>query len=182
MISSFAESVGIPKLEKDIYDLLCSDLESKLLEIIQVGHSFQLFNEIKEGKKFMRHAKRDFLKTDDIKHSMEKLSIPVISLKPTISSIECLWLSLFHPLYLRERPKHSKSLVHQVPSKHLINNICSIFRSKNSPRSLESSLQSTPAPTRSTSRPSTAPSPRSPKPSIRIESLFQAASCSPRTL
>jgi len=26
----------------------------------------------------MRHAKRDFLKTDDIKHSMEKLSIPVI--------------------------------------------------------------------------------------------------------
>jgi len=26
----------------------------------------------------MRHSKRDILKTDDIKNSMEKLSIPVI--------------------------------------------------------------------------------------------------------
>ena len=34
LITSFAESVGIPKLETDIQDLLCSDLESKLLEII----------------------------------------------------------------------------------------------------------------------------------------------------
>ncbi len=36
LITSFAESVGIQKLEKDIQDLLCSDLESKMLEIIQV--------------------------------------------------------------------------------------------------------------------------------------------------
>jgi len=28
----------------------------------------------------MRHSKRDFLKTDDVKHSMDKLSIPVIYL------------------------------------------------------------------------------------------------------
>jgi hypothetical protein len=28
----------------------------------------------------MRHSKRDILKTDDIKNSMEKLSIPVIPL------------------------------------------------------------------------------------------------------
>jgi len=29
----------------------------------------------------MRHSKRDFLKTDDVKLSMEKLSIPVFSSK-----------------------------------------------------------------------------------------------------
>lgn len=66
LISSFAESVGIKKLDKEIEDLLLSDLESKLLEIIQ------------EGKKIMRHSKRDFLRTEDIRHSMEKLSIPAV--------------------------------------------------------------------------------------------------------
>eukprot|EP00347_Sterkiella_histriomuscorum_P011365 403372730 len=64
LISSFAESVGIKKLEKEVEDLILSDLESKVLEILQ------------ESKKIMRHSKRDYLKTDDVKLSMEKLSIP----------------------------------------------------------------------------------------------------------
>lgn len=36
LISSFAESVGIKKLEKEVEDLILSDLESKVLEILQV--------------------------------------------------------------------------------------------------------------------------------------------------
>lgn len=36
-----------------------------------------LFSTLKEGKKIMRHSMRDYLKTDDIKLAMEKLSIPV---------------------------------------------------------------------------------------------------------
>ncbi len=43
LITSFAESVGIQKLEKDIQDLLCSDLESKMLEIIQVRIRHELY-------------------------------------------------------------------------------------------------------------------------------------------
>ncbi len=34
LISSFAESVGLKKLEKEVEDLVVSDVESKLLEII----------------------------------------------------------------------------------------------------------------------------------------------------
>ncbi|TNV83951.1 hypothetical protein FGO68_gene12192 [Halteria grandinella] len=64
LIDSFAESVSIKKLDPEIRELLLSDLESKLLEIIQ------------ESKKTMRHSMRDFLRTDDVKHAMEKLSIP----------------------------------------------------------------------------------------------------------
>lgn len=62
----------------------------------------------------MRHAKRDFLKTDDIKHSMEKLSIPVITtylLKWHIL-LERLRVPLIHTLHLRERPQHTQSLVY----------------------------------------------------------------------
>jgi transcription initiation factor TFIID subunit 6 len=65
LLSSFAENAGVSRLDNEIEDLLLSDLESKMLEIIQ------------EAKKFMRHSKRDILKTDDIKHAMDKLSIPV---------------------------------------------------------------------------------------------------------
>ncbi len=36
LIDSFAESVGIKALDQEIRDLLLSDIESKLLEIIQV--------------------------------------------------------------------------------------------------------------------------------------------------
>jgi histone H3/H4 len=67
LITSFAESVGIKKLDREIEDLLLSDMESKLLEIIQ------------ESKKLMRHSHRDFLRVDDVKHAMSKLSIPVRS-------------------------------------------------------------------------------------------------------
>jgi transcription initiation factor TFIID subunit 6 len=66
LLTSFAESVGLSKLDNEIEDLLLSDLESKMLEIVQ------------EAKKFMRHSKRDILKTEDIKHAMDKLSIPVL--------------------------------------------------------------------------------------------------------
>ena len=69
LLTSFADSVGLSKLDNEIEELLLSDLESKMLEIIQ------------EAKKFMRHSKRDILKTDDIKHAMDKLSIPVSLLK-----------------------------------------------------------------------------------------------------
>lgn len=34
LISSFAESVGIKKIENDVADLLLSDLETKVLEIL----------------------------------------------------------------------------------------------------------------------------------------------------
>ena len=36
LLSSFAESLGIKKLENDVGELLLSDLESKVLEILQV--------------------------------------------------------------------------------------------------------------------------------------------------
>ncbi len=36
LLTSFAEGVGMTRLDKEIEDLLLSDLESKLLEIIQV--------------------------------------------------------------------------------------------------------------------------------------------------
>jgi hypothetical protein len=36
LITSFAESVGVPKIDKEIEDLLLSDIETKMLEIIQV--------------------------------------------------------------------------------------------------------------------------------------------------
>jgi hypothetical protein len=39
LIDSFAESVNIKKLDPEIRDLLLSDLESKLLEIIQVTNN-----------------------------------------------------------------------------------------------------------------------------------------------
>ncbi len=61
----------------------------------------------------MRHAKRDFLKTDDIKHSMEKLSIPV-TLSLSLTILECFRLPLFPPLHLRERPQHRQPVVHQI--------------------------------------------------------------------
>lgn len=47
----------------------------------------------------MRHAKRDFLKTDDIKHSMEKLSIPV-TLSLSLTLLECFRLPLLPSLHL----------------------------------------------------------------------------------
>lgn len=87
MITSFAESVGIKKLDREIEDLLLSDMESKLLEIIQ------------ESKKLMRHSHRDFLRVDDVKHAMNKLSIPVRDLLPLFSP-ECLRLSVLHTLHL----------------------------------------------------------------------------------
>ena len=87
LLSSFADSVGLSKLDNEIEDLLLSDLESKMLEIIQ------------EAKKFMRHSKRDILKTDDIKHAMDKLSIPVRCLKIT-KIIGHFWVPLLHSLHL----------------------------------------------------------------------------------
>ncbi len=67
LITSFAESVGIKKLDREIEDLILSDLESKLLEIVQ------------ESKKIMRHSMRDVLRVDDVKQGMDKLTIPVRS-------------------------------------------------------------------------------------------------------
>lgn len=36
LISGFAESVGIKKVENDVAELLLSDVETKVLEILQV--------------------------------------------------------------------------------------------------------------------------------------------------
>lgn len=105
LLTSFADSIGLTKLDNEIEDLLLSDLESKMLEIIQ------------EAKKFMRHSKRDILKTDDIKHAMDKLSIPVSVAAG--ESVECVWLPLVDPLHIRERPDAAEPMVHQDPGKNL---------------------------------------------------------------
>ena len=73
LFSSFFESVtgdeicaaGQPALDKDVAELLLSDLETKLLEILQ------------EGKKIMRHSKRHVLTTGDVDASFKKLTIKV---------------------------------------------------------------------------------------------------------
>ena len=75
LLESFVESVtgdepqanvqGKQVLDKDISELLLSDLETKILEILQ------------EGKKIMRHSKRHVLKTQDIDAAFKKLSINV---------------------------------------------------------------------------------------------------------
>ena len=75
LLESFVESVtgdepqanvqGKQVLDKDISELLLSDLETKILEILQ------------EGKKVMRHSKRHILKTEDINAAFKKLSIQV---------------------------------------------------------------------------------------------------------
>jgi len=63
LIASFAESVGLDKLDDEVAELLLSDLETKMQEIIQ------------ESKKIMRHSKRDVLRTDDISLAMQKLAL-----------------------------------------------------------------------------------------------------------
>ena len=73
LFESFVESVtgdevsgsGKPALEKDVAELLLSDLETKMLEILQ------------EAKKVMRHSKRHVLTTGDVESSFKKLTIKV---------------------------------------------------------------------------------------------------------
>ena len=73
LFESFVESVtgdevsgsGKPALDKDVAELLLSDLETKMLEILQ------------EAKKVMRHSKRHVLTTGDIESSFKKLTIKV---------------------------------------------------------------------------------------------------------
>jgi hypothetical protein len=40
LIASFAENAGIKKLEKEVEDLILSDVESKVLEILQACFSY----------------------------------------------------------------------------------------------------------------------------------------------
>ena len=56
---------GRPVLEKDVTELLLSDLETKMLEILQ------------EAKKVMRHSKRHVLTCTDIDAAFRKLEIKV---------------------------------------------------------------------------------------------------------
>ena len=91
LLTSFAESVGLSKLDNEIEDLLLSDLESKMLEIVQ------------EAKKFMRHSKRDILKTEDIKHAMDKLSIPVLLPMFDENVLERIRIPVIFTLHLWER-------------------------------------------------------------------------------
>lgn len=63
LIGSFAESSGLDKLDNEVAEMLLSDLEARLLEIIQ------------EAKKIMRHSKRDVMRTDDISLAMKKLGL-----------------------------------------------------------------------------------------------------------
>lgn len=52
-------------LDKDSAEMLLSDMETKMLEILQ------------EAKKVMRHSKRHVLTTSDIEASFKKLTIKV---------------------------------------------------------------------------------------------------------
>ena len=52
------------KLDQDVTTLLLSDLEQKLLEVIQ------------ESSKVMRQSKRDVLTSSDVASAMKKLTIP----------------------------------------------------------------------------------------------------------
>ena len=74
LLESFVESVtgdeanvapGKSALDKDVAELLLSDLETKMLEILQ------------EAKKCMRHSKRHVLTTHDIEASFKKLTVKV---------------------------------------------------------------------------------------------------------
>lgn len=75
LLDSFIESVagdepqaqtqGKALLDKDVSEMLLSDLETKLCEIIQ------------EAKKTMRHSKRHVLTTSDIDAAFKKLTIKV---------------------------------------------------------------------------------------------------------
>lgn len=56
--------MSLRELQPNVADLLLSDLQSKVMEIIQ------------EARKFMHHSKRDVLSTNDVKLAMEKLSLP----------------------------------------------------------------------------------------------------------
>ena len=76
LFESFIESVagdepnssGKSVLDRDVTELLLSDLETKMLEILQ------------ESKKLMRHSKRHVMTTNDIDSSFKKLTIKVRSL------------------------------------------------------------------------------------------------------
>jgi len=66
LLSTFLEGVGIEanQIEKQaLEEPLFPSLEHKLKEIIQ------------EAKKIMRHSKRDYLTTNDIKLAMRKLNV-----------------------------------------------------------------------------------------------------------
>ena len=74
LLESFIDSVtgddtavapGKSALDKDVAELLLSDLETKMLEILQ------------EAKKGMRHSKRHVLTTHDIDASFKKLTVKV---------------------------------------------------------------------------------------------------------
>ena len=73
LLESFVESVtgddanttGKSALDRDVAELLLSDLETKMLEILQ------------EAKKGMRHSKRHVLTTHDIDSSFKKLTVKV---------------------------------------------------------------------------------------------------------
>lgn len=75
LLESFIESVagdephagthGKAILDKDVTELLLSDLETKILEILQ------------EAKKTMRHSKRHVLTTSDMDAAFRKLTIKV---------------------------------------------------------------------------------------------------------
>ena len=73
-------------LDKDSTEMMLSDLETKLLEILQ------------EAKKIMRHSKRHVLTTADVEASFKKLTIKVSTSQ--FKLINCfrsgnLWLPIF---------------------------------------------------------------------------------------
>ena len=92
LLESFVESVAGDEpqstnnktiLEKDVSELMLSDLETKLLEILQ------------EAKKTMRHSKRHVLTTTDIDSAFSKLTIKVsgkapIIVYPAILALSCI--------------------------------------------------------------------------------------------
>ena len=85
-----------PALDRDVEDLLLSDLETKVLEILQ------------EAKKVMRHSKRHVLTTQDVDASFKKLTIKVsrvyMSFANNFTLVGNLWVPVLRALRLPEGP------------------------------------------------------------------------------
>lgn len=74
-----AQVAGKSLFDKDASEMLLSDLETKLCEIIQ------------EAKKTMRHSKRTILTTSDIDSAFRKLNIKVSN--SAWLSVTCIWVT-----------------------------------------------------------------------------------------
>ena len=78
-IKIIAEFAGIADLKDDVAQALAQDIEYRLRDIIQ------------EAMKFMRHAKRSKLSTEDINHALKVRNLEVFRASIR-SSVEIVWI------------------------------------------------------------------------------------------